>query len=208
MQKLVASRVAFLSHVLLGLGLFSTMLPADLNAAGLECLSDGDCDDGIFCNGVESCDLGTNTCVALSACPPMDPPSVCNEATDSCDPACAMDSDCDDGLFCNGVESCDTESGLCFAVSSCPPGGSPPTECNEVTDTCDPASCVMDSDCDDGIFCNGIESCSLIGGFCVSISSCPVTIPASICVESLDACLSVLIFSDGFELGNTSNWSS
>ncbi len=51
------------------------------------CTSDADCDDGLFCNGVESCDTSTGSCVAISACPPSIPPTVCNEDTDSCDPA-------------------------------------------------------------------------------------------------------------------------
>lgn len=49
------------------------------------CTSDADCDDGLFCNGVETCDLPTNSCVALSPCPPSIPPTVCNEVTDTCD---------------------------------------------------------------------------------------------------------------------------
>ena len=51
---------------------------------------------------------------------------------------CTIDDDCDDGLFCNGVEFC--RDGFCVAVSACPPGimgcvmvGA---ICDEETDTC------------------------------------------------------------------------
>ena len=48
---------------------------------------------------------------------------------------CTMNADCDDGLFCNGVETCDAPNCTCL------PGTNPcPTDanCNEDTDTCNP----------------------------------------------------------------------
>jgi hypothetical protein len=48
---------------------------------------------------------------------------------------CTIDADCDDGLFCNGVETCDAPN------CTCEPGTDPcPTDttCNEDTDSCDP----------------------------------------------------------------------
>lgn len=179
-----------------------------VHAGGPFCVSHADCDDGVFCNGVESCNLGTNTCVALSSCPPSFPPTVCNEATDSCDPVeCISDFDCDDDVFCNGVESCDLGTNTCVALSSCPPS-IPPTVCNEATDSCDPVDCISDFDCDDGVFCNGVESCNLDTNTCVAVSSCPPSIPPTVCNETTDSCVPELIFQDGFELGNTSRWSS
>jgi hypothetical protein len=163
---------------------------AMLGAGGCDraCTSDADCDDGVFCNGIESCDTDTGSCVAISSCPPSIPPTVCNEETDSCDPGpCTSDADCDDGLFCNGVESCDTDTGSCVAISSCPPS-IPPTVCNEETDSCDPAPCTSDADCDDGLFCNGVESCDTDTGSCVAISSCPPSIPPTVCNEETDTC--------------------
>jgi len=50
--------------------------------AGLSpCSVDADCDDGLFCNGVETCEVGS--CVAGSS--PCQADESCNEATDSCD---------------------------------------------------------------------------------------------------------------------------
>ena len=48
---------------------------------------------------------------------------------------CAIDEHCDDGLFCNGIETCDAPN------CTCEPGTEPcPTDtiCNEDTDRCDP----------------------------------------------------------------------
>lgn len=168
------------------------------------CTEDADCDDGMFCNGVESCDVESGLCVALSSCPPFLDGCVirgglCDEATDSC-----LDQpnhgDCDDGLFCNGVESCDVATGSCVALSSCPPfqdgcvtrGGL----CDEATDTC--MDVANDAECDDGLFCNGVESCDIVTGGCVALGSCPPQMPVGcvrpgfICDESTDSCLDEL----------------
>ena len=48
-------------------------------------------------------------------------------------PACSTNADCDDGLFCNGAETCN--AGSCQAGSNPCSGGD---VCNESTDTCDP----------------------------------------------------------------------
>jgi hypothetical protein len=89
------------------------------------CESDEECDDGVFCNGVESCDLGSGQCVAVSACPPfvdgcVTRNAICDEEGDRCLDQ-PDDSLCDDGVFCNGVESCIVETGECGAASACPP---------------------------------------------------------------------------------------
>jgi hypothetical protein len=48
---------------------------------------------------------------------------------------CAIDAHCDDGLFCNGAETCDAPNCMCEpATNPCPTD----TVCNEDTDTCDP----------------------------------------------------------------------
>jgi len=48
---------------------------------------------------------------------------------------CTIDEDCDDGLFCNGAETCDAPNCMCEpGTNPCPTG----TTCNEDTDTCDP----------------------------------------------------------------------
>ena len=47
---------------------------------------------------------------------------------------CTIDADCADGLYCNGVESCDGACGCDAGTNPCPTD----TKCNEDTDTCDP----------------------------------------------------------------------
>jgi len=90
----------------------------------------------------------------------------CDGLTDLDDPSCSIctqDSDCDDGAFCNGAETCD-QNGDCQ-------GGAPPCDdsvdcttdsCNEGTDTCSYAP--DDSFCDDQAVCNGAEWCDTQNG--------------------------------------------
>jgi Cys-rich repeat protein len=104
------------------------------------CTADIDCDDTLFCTGVESCVEGA--CVDG----PGDPCAegeTCDEALDSCItvPECAADLDCDDTLFCTGVESC--------VAGECVDGpGDPCAEgenCDENGDRC--VECLNDSQC-------------------------------------------------------------
>jgi hypothetical protein len=126
------------------------------------CTIDADCDDGLFCNGAETCVAGT----CQAGTPPGCDDSVgctddsCNEASDSCDNV-ANDANCDDGVFCDGAETCD-------AVNDCQEG-TPPTcddgvgctddSCNAGTDSCD--NIANDANCDDGVFCDGAEICDV-----------------------------------------------
>ena len=77
------------------------------------CTSDDECDDGLYCNGYEKCDVDSETCLPGSdPCP-------------------------DDELFCNGEESCDEE------IDACMQSGNPcqGTEtCDEENDVCLPES--------------------------------------------------------------------
>lgn len=129
----------------------------------------GACNDSQFCNGVETCD-------ALLGCLPGTPPDCtdpvlctvdsCNEVTDMCVHA-PDNGECSDGQFCNGSERCDPLLG-------CQPG-TPPNctdgsactidACDETTDTC--THVPNDLACDNGMFCDGSESCDPVLG-CVS----------------------------------------
>ncbi|KAL7543030.1 hypothetical protein ACHAXR_012487, partial [Thalassiosira sp. AJA248-18] len=128
------------------------------------------CDDGNACNGEFSCDAATGSCVEDA--PPVD----CNDdnacTVDSCDPTLPglclhTDVVCDDGNACNGVFSCNAESG-CVEDA-------PPVDCDDgnacTVDTCDPAVpglCVHTPVvCDDDNACNGVFSCDTGSGECV-----------------------------------------
>jgi len=105
------------------------------------CTSDADCDDGLFCNGTETCDTTAGTCEAGQAPCDAGAGETCNEGTDMCDTAfaCTTDAECDDGLFCTGAETCDTATGTCSSAGD-PCDASAGETCNEGTDTCDPAA--------------------------------------------------------------------
>jgi hypothetical protein len=124
-----------------------------------ECTIDADCDDGLFCNGDETCNAGT--------CEAGTPPA------------------CDNGLFCDGAEMCDEDADSCVA-------GTPPNEddgvactddsCNETTDSID--NVPNDANCDNGLFCDGAETCDAVldcqagsdpctdGLFCTGVEPC------------------------------------
>ncbi len=115
------------------------------------CKSDKDCDDGKFCNGVESCapeapTAGHDGCLPGEAPKGTDPDptdceilSACDETTKSFPSLVLKAGDaCDDGIAC-------TEGDVCAADKSCK--GTPD-----------------DTRCNDGKFCNGLESCSAVVG--------------------------------------------
>jgi hypothetical protein len=61
---------------------------------------------------------------------------VCIEGCDICATTmcgCATDADCDDGLFCNGEETCDTDTGECVAGA---PACAECDTCDEENDEC------------------------------------------------------------------------
>ena len=92
------------------------------------CVNAADCDDGIFCNGTETCVERT-----------------CQQGT----PPCAVD-----GIFCNGEESCNEANDVCEQTGNpCPVN----LTCDEESDSC--KGCMEDAKCDDGLFCTGIETC-------------------------------------------------
>lgn len=118
----------------------------------------------------------------------------------SCIQFCNVDSDCDDGIWCNGEGFCDRRPlssnlllGLLFLGNNSIKGGQcafghrePPCcpegrdcfdfpfydialeLCDEVEMQCKSGDeCRSDSECDDGIWCTGVESC--ISGFCFNV---------------------------------------
>ena len=121
-----------------------------------------------------------------------DEAKVCRQQ--QCFGTCSTDSDCADGLLCNGVETC--IGGLCLAGPwPCQAG----QYCDEQGGRC--IECVGSADCDDGSFCNGLEICSV--GSCVAGSS-PCEGATPFCDETYDRCLECLNDSqcDDFCLNN------
>lgn len=140
------------------------------------CSTDSDCDDGLYCNGVENCI--DNICQDGT---PVDcndnincTDDSCNEINDVCDNI-PNDANCDDGIYCNGLETCDSSN-------DCLPG-------TPVTCTDDLLFCNGDEICDEGI-----DSCISTGNPCLEGSSCnedsnmcePSTCPNGTCDEGED----------------------
>lgn len=114
----------------------------------VQCTSDPDCDDGVFCNGAEACDGG-----------------LCSHSNE------ADGTSCDDGDPCTVNDSC--SGGICGGVASSDPccGSSDPccgVDCSDgdscTTDTCDPA----DGSCShEKVECSGKQVCDPDTGDCV-----------------------------------------
>ena len=129
-----------------------------------ECSVDADCNNGLYCDGTETCNAGS--CVAGPA--PCDDGvnctvDTCDEANDTCSSS-ADDALCDNGLFCDGSETCDAALG-CQAGTPvvCDDGvGCTVDSCDEGSDACSFAP--DNSYCDNGVFCDGTETCDAILG--------------------------------------------
>ncbi len=124
-----------------------------------QCLTDEECVDKLFCNGLETC-LANGQCSGVSnPCTDPDFP-FCDEKADTC-LQCLNDGDCEDGLFCTGVESCDADGNCQASGDPCAGTGFP--FCDEAADECD--QCLTDADCDDQDECS-IEDCNVGPNVC------------------------------------------
>jgi hypothetical protein len=160
----------------------------------VSCTLDAHCDNSVYCDGVETCNVGTGVCQPGAAVDCDDSVACTMDSCDEGADACAnvtSDPACDDGLYCNGAETCDAIDG-CEAgtAPNCSDGvGCTTDSCDEGTDSC--ANAPSDAACDDGLYCNGTETCDAdadcqpgtaiecADGFACSVDSCD---------EGTDAC--------------------
>ena len=84
----------------------------------VECLNNGQCDDGTFCNGAETCD-GNGNC--QSGANPCLPAEWCNEATTGCVPFGNGDFDADGDVDLKDFHAFQQCFGL-LATGGCEPG--------------------------------------------------------------------------------------
>jgi hypothetical protein len=99
---------------------------------------------------------------------------------------CNVDADCDDGAFCNGVETCNAGSCLSGTAPNCDDGVSCTDDaCNEGSDSC--ASTANDANCDNGLFCDGSETCDPVLD-CQASSGDPC-LAGETCDEANDYCI-------------------
>ncbi len=97
---------------------------------------------------------------------------------------CDDASDCDDGLYCNGAEVCD--SNVCHSGTAvdCSDSVNCTTDsCNESTDSCD--NIPNNAYCDNGLFCDGSETCNETQGCLSGSDPCP----GQDCDEINDECI-------------------
>jgi len=162
------------------------------------CSDDSECNDGLYCNGVETCVDG----ICQNGTPINCNDNVnctddaCNEASNTCDHI-PNNANCDDGVYCNGLEICDA-SNDCLAgtpvtclddllfctgdeicdvgIDSCISEGNPCSEgtvCNEENDVCDPSSCSNPNGvCEEGEDCSSCPSDCISGSGGGSCDAC------------------------------------
>jgi hypothetical protein len=143
------------------------------------------CADELACNGQETCQAG--------GCQPGSP-LECGDLADACNTAACDETTggcvvlprtdgtvCQDGLFCNGVETC--RAGVCEAGaildcshldSQCATG-----DCSENLRKCVARPQNNGSSCSDGLVCNGSETC--YNGECLSANPIACQQPADPC---------------------------
>jgi hypothetical protein len=84
----------------------------DLPDGTVACFTDFDCDNGFFCDGQERCVEGSCRMAERPECLDDEPCTIesCDESTRTCNYE-LDDSQCDDGLICNGLERCSAMHG-------------------------------------------------------------------------------------------------
>jgi beta propeller repeat protein len=145
------------------------------------------CSNGLYCDGVESCDVATGCVSGVPiACDDGVPctEDLCLESTAAC-AYVPRHARCDNGVFCDGAERCDP-------VENCVPGDAPCPElllCRESDDQC--VVCLSDERCDNNLYCDGVESCNPEGN-CEAGSGNPCDTPLPVCDELRDVCVECL----------------
>ena len=152
---------------------------------------DSRCNDNLYCNGKETCDKSLGCKTGIQPCNDnvKCTANLCNENTDSCSYV-ENNSYCEDNLYCNGKETCNK-------FIDCLPGTSPVGNIPCVAYTCDEINDIVwknpnDNYCQDGLFCNGAEWCSVSYG-CMSGSPTNCndrnTCTFDVCDENINSCV-------------------
>jgi hypothetical protein len=140
------------------------------SCGGSKCTSDLACDDLAFCNGLERC-VPTDARADSYGCVAGDPVAcgtgtTCSNSAGRCLPLCVgkvregcalppcvVDRDCDDLLYCNGVERCQPGDPAANDRGCIPPSApacAAPQVCQEDTNRCITTSCEGGLDDQDG----------------------------------------------------------
>ncbi len=220
------------------------------------CSVDMDCRDTNVCNGVERCVEGmcvstpvadgfvacegdgdpatnelcrTGSCVSSSCGDQIvdarrneqcdDSSTVLGDGCDSCRFSCESSATCDDGIFCNGTETCSAETHRCVAglqqtgacsvtaaiMGTCRGGVCSPPNCpNNVVDPgeqcddnnttagdgCEPDctySCESDAECTNNNVCDGVETCNTENHRCSNGTAPPMPVAPPCSDQRCDA---------------------
>ena len=159
--------------------------------AGTPTITDQDADIACNSNGGSVCD-GSGTCVECNS------PGQCSGANACRTTTCVSNvcgtqnvsngTSCDDGLYCNGSETC--QSGVCESGPNPCPGADGDSDCsescNETLNNCT-ANDAAGTSCSDGLFCTSGDTCNG-SGTCNGGSSnpCPGSDGDSDCTETCD----------------------
>ncbi len=145
----------------------------DLGDAGLlppPCQADLECDDGVFCNGAESCDpasslASTRGCVA--GVPPCAAGQFCDESEGLCTVICGdADGDGQDAIGCGGTDCDDTD----------------PNRFLGNTEVCDPFD--VDEDCDPTTFGNrDADEDGFVDAACCNVSDSGMRLCGDDCAD-------------------------
>ena len=155
--------------------------------------------DSPFCETDASC-ADVNQCTT-DICSPggcLNDPISCDDTDlctdDSCNPATGCQHTphtCDDGLYCNGAETCNPVNGCQAGTApNCDDGVACTVDaCDESSDSC--THTPSNAACDDGLYCNGAETCDPVNG--CQLGTAPncddgVACTVDACDESSDSC--------------------
>lgn len=131
------------------------------------CTTDGDCNDGLWCTENDFCGNGACRHTIRDCSGPGDQcnDGVCSETLDSCVKQPKPDGvACEDGLYCNGDDTCSGGGCSIHAGDPCSFCFSYGCSCDEFRNFC--TGCSGDSECDGicnpgetGPFCSGSDNC-------------------------------------------------
>ena len=149
--------------------------------------NDNLCDNTLFCDGLEFCDAALDCqfgtppdCDDLVGCTV----ETCDDFNDVCVNT-PRDVLCDNGLFCDGPETCDSVLDCQLAADPCDDVVACTVDtCDEPTDTC--LNTPDDVFCSNGLFCDGSEVCDPVLDCVAGTDPCAPLI----CDEIGSVCLS------------------
>jgi len=153
----------------------------DVQISGERCLTDTECDDGLYCNGRERCAggvcaVGTPQCQDSASCTM----NTCDEDNDRC-VIVADHSMCSDNNACNGIEQCNPRG-----AGADPRTGCTPVRPENVIDCDDGNNCTIDS-CDPTVGCvhspRDLDGDGFIDRACTS-DGLPTGTPGTDCNDS------------------------